>query len=135
MECELDRLVGAAMPRLVASDVHVRDRSSRQYHYKNELLVWAYSFETSWPVGSERAQITVRLQFAEFDGPPELSKIEVRTFAEAFQVGQISRVLKQDWRVVTFERLSADGVDAVVLDEIATATKLLEASGIAPPVG
>ena len=125
VERELDRLVGAAMSRFVASGVHVHDKSAREYHYKNELLVWAYGFETSWPLGSERAQITVRLQFAEFDGPPERGKVEVRTIAEVFQVGQMSRVRKQDWRVVTFERLCADGIDTVVFEEIATAKKLL----------
>ena len=135
VERELDLLVDVAMPRLAASDVQVHDESARRYHYKNELLVWRYRFEKSWPVGSERAQITVRLQFAECDGPPELRKVELRSIAEAFQIGQISRVRKQDWRVVPYERLTADGIDTVVLGEIATATKLLEASGIAPPAG
>jgi hypothetical protein len=135
VERELDRLVEHAMARLLASDVRVEDESARQYHYKNELLVWTYRFQTSWPVGSEIAQITVRLQFAEFDEPPALIKVEVRTVAEVFQVGQISRVRNADWRVVTLERLMADGVDAVVLDEIAAARKLLQASGVAPPSG
>lgn len=135
IERELDRLVAVAMAPLAASNVHAYDASAREYHYKNELLVWAYRFETSWPAGPERAQITVCLQFAESDRPPESSKVELRTIAEAFQIGEISRVRKVDWRVVPFERLSADGIDAVVLGEIASAQQLLQASGVAAPAG
>src|SRR3954466_6578808 len=84
VERELDRLVDNAIARLLASDVHVDDQSAREYHYKNELLVWAYSFQMSWPAGPERAQITVRLQFAEFEERPDLIKVELRMIAEAF---------------------------------------------------
>jgi hypothetical protein len=135
VERELDRLVDVAMARLLASDVIVADESAREYHYKNELLVWTYRFQTSWPVGSERAQITVRLQFVEFDEPPALIKVKLRMVAEVFQIGQMSRVRKEDWRVVPLERLTADGIDAVVLGEIAAAQRLLQASGVAPPAG
>lgn len=135
IERELDRRVGAAMPRLTASNVDAYDESAREYHYKNELLVWAYRFETSWRAVTERAQITVRLQFAESDRPPESSKVELRTVAEAFQIGQISRVRKEEWRVVPFERLSADGIEVVVLGEVTSAQKLLQASGVAAPAG
>jgi hypothetical protein len=86
----LDALLAAALPQL--ADVQVEDRSARTYHYKNEYLLWQYSFLKEWHVDAETARVTVNLIYGEPVEPGAAAEAELCWRAELFQRGQESRI-------------------------------------------
>src|SRR5579862_2425170 len=89
---ELDTLLAAASDGLVREGLSVVDESARTYHYKNQYLSWCVRLSTEWPIGYERAKITVSLTCNEPVEASDPPKVTARTVAEIFQIGQPSRV-------------------------------------------
>jgi hypothetical protein len=115
---ELDAMLAAASDWLVRERVSLVDHSARTYHYKNELLSWSVSLSIEWPVGYERAKITVWLTCNQPLDPAARPDVTVRTIAEVFQMSQLSRVREARENVVPWPLLRSLGVAALVGDEM-----------------
>src|SRR5688572_22341362 len=86
-ERQLDDLLRRDRVTVEARGIEVRDDSARSYHYKNELLAWAFAFETRASWRSEVEKVRVGVSVHESD----LTIAQIGWHAELFEVGAASR--------------------------------------------
>ena len=92
IERTLDHLVEVATPKLNELGVAATDESARNYHYKNQFLLWSYRFENRRSFrGPEIALVTSRVTFYEPLEADVSQEVEIWSRSEIFQVGQLSR--------------------------------------------
>ncbi|PQO27870.1 hypothetical protein [Blastopirellula marina] len=114
----LDGLVLAAKPELRANEVTLEDQSARTYHYKNEHLLWQFAFLKQWLVQTEQARVTVTLTFSEPLQPEPNPQLELSWRVELFQLGQMSRIDRNERERLQLTEIEQQGVAAWVLDAI-----------------
>ena len=123
-ENELDKLLLAAKWALKDEDVTIRDWSGRKYHYKNERLSWNYWFEKKWPRDSEILKVSVHVSSTE----EEPTMVNIRTFAEIFQVGKKSRWSTTTESIISLEEAVRRGLTDIVTSGIREGLSAAEAS-------
>lgn len=116
IESMLDGLIAKAEGELRSADVQITDHSARTYHYKNERLLWSYSFSKEWYVGVECARVTVSLTFTEPFASEKISEIELSWHADLFRKGGGSRINKGNKSKRSVTAIEQQGISSVVAD-------------------
>ena len=124
-EKRLDALLAEAHERLVAGGIEFSDKSLRSYHYKNQILIWEALLERSWLVSHERAQVMVRLFFAE-PLVPGNEKVKISRHSEVFQQGQESRVSLRSEAEISISELEHIGLAVLAEQQLRAGTQELE---------
>ena len=119
VESILDELLEQAGEPLRVAGLRVDDHSGRTYHYKNDYLFWSHAFVKDWPVGLERARVTVCLDYAEPMRLEEPPRVRLSWRAELLQQGQTSSVDERGESLLLLDDLQRRGIGAAVVEAVA----------------
>lgn len=128
VERALDELLRKAEGQLRSLGISIEDHSARTYHYKNDHLVWCFSFRKEWLVDIEKARVMTRLSYSEPVSPSDAPEIKVSWRAEAFRQGQESRIDKRNEKSYPLHQVQQEGISHLVTTATAEGSQCLQSA-------
>lgn len=105
VELVLNQKLGCYRNDKISTGVVFRDLSASTYHYKNQFLLWSWTFVRDTPLDGETQRVSVTIDYGEpLDG---IDKVDIVVRGEVFQSGQVSRIDRRGKHSLAVEQFMA----------------------------
>ena len=127
IERRLDAMLEESRTRLVNEGIVLREDSNRTGFggHSYPAFIWSFHFEKHQPFGSEIKRAKVQLTYRETFQVEAPHRMEVRSVAEIFQTGKLSRVIEVKEVLYPIDQFLNMRMDLIIIDCIANAEHFL----------